>query len=147
MELQYKDTSLGGMYGPAQPVPMSTLPGMTQLIMPLAKSTPITQSSQMPAISDTFPPIRDILEPASNKQARPTYLERQMRQMGSIIKLPSNMPLLEDGMVQTPESLQERILSFCQENKVKRKQEWESHRIALERMKESKEQQQHQPNQ
>ena len=95
----------------------------------------------MPAISDTLPPIRDILEPASNEQVRSTYLERQMRQMGSINRLPSDMPSLEDGMVQRPESLQERIQSFCQENKVKRKQKWESHRIALERMKESKEQQ------
>ena len=113
MELQYKDTSLGGMYGPVQPVHMSTLPGMTQMVTPLAKSTPITQSSQMPAISDTLPPVRDILEPASNEQARSTYLERQMRQMGSINKLPSDMPSLEDGMVQRPESLQERIQSFC----------------------------------
>ena len=64
-----------------------------------------------------------------------------MRQMGSIIKLPSDMPSLEDGMVEGPESLQERIQSVCWENKVKRKQEWESHRMALERMKESKEQQ------
>ena len=62
-----------------------------------------------------------------------------MRQMGSVNRLPPNMPSLEDGIVQRPESLQERIQSFCQENKIKRKQEWESHRIALERMKESKE--------
>ena len=77
---------------------LDTLPGMTQMITPLAKSTPITQSSQMPVISDTLPPVRDILEPASNKQARSAYLERQMRQMDSI-KLPSGMPSLEDGMV------------------------------------------------
>ena len=141
MELQYEDMSFGHMYGPPQPVHMSTLPGMTRMVTPLAKSTSITQSSQMPAISDTLPPIRDILEPASNEQARSTYLDRQMRQMGSINRLPSDMPSLEDGIVQRPESLQERIQSFCQENKVKRKQEWESHRIALERMKESKEQQ------
>ena len=36
-----------------------------------------------------------------------------MRQMGSINKLPSDMPSLEDGVVQRPESLQERIQSFC----------------------------------
>ena len=36
-----------------------------------------------------------------------------MRQMGSINKLPSDMPSLEDGMVQRPESLQERMQSFC----------------------------------
>ena len=71
-----------------------------------------------------------------------------MRQMDSI-KLPSGMPSLKDGMVPRPESLQDRIQdrSFCRENKVKRKQEWESHRIALEKMKESKEQQQCQQNQ
>ena len=63
-----------------------------------------------------------------------------MRQMGSI-RVPYDMPSLEDGIVQRPKSLQERIQSFCRENKVKRKQEWESHRIALERMKESKNQQ------
>ena len=64
-----------------------------------------------------------------------------MREMGSGNRLPPNMPSLEDGLVQRPESLQERIQSFCQENEIKGKQEWESHRIALERMKESKEQQ------
>ena len=41
-----------------------------------------------------------------------------------------------------PDNLQERVQNYCWENKVKRKQEWESHRMALERMKESKEQQQ-----
>ena len=94
----------------------------------------------MPAISDTLPSISNILEPASNEQVRSAYLERQMRQMDSI-KLPSGMPSLEDGMVPRPESLQDRIQSFCQEKKVKRKQEWESHRIPVEKMKESKEQQ------
>ena len=69
-----------------------------------------------------------------------------MRQMDSV-KLPSGMPFLEDGMVPRPVSLQDRIQSFCQEKKVKRKQELESHRVALEKMKESKEQQQHQQSQ
>ena len=41
-----------------------------------------------------------------------------------------------------PDNLQERVQNYCQEDKVKRKQEWESHSMALERMKESKEQQQ-----
>ena len=81
IELQYKDASLDGMYGPVQPMPMSTLPGMTQMVTPLTKTTLITQSSQMPAISNTLPPIRDILEPTSSEQARSTYLERQMRQI------------------------------------------------------------------
>ena len=50
LELQYKDASLDGVYVPMHPVPMSTLLGITQTVTPLAKSTPITQSSQMPAI-------------------------------------------------------------------------------------------------
>ena len=129
MELQYRDASLEGVYVPMQPMSVNTLPGTTHMVTPLAKSTPITQSSQMPAISDTLPPIWDILESASNEQVRSAYLERQMRQMDSI-KLPSGMPSLKDRKVSRPESLQDRIQCFCQENKVKRKQEWESHRIA-----------------
>ena len=140
-EPQYRGISLAGMYGPVQPMHMSTLPGMTQMVTPLAKSTLMTQSSQMSAIPGTLPPVKDILEPTSNEQARSNYLERQMRQRGSITKLPSNMPSLEDGVVQSPASLQERVQNFCWENKDKRKQEWESHRMALERIKESKEQQ------
>ena len=91
-----------------------------------------------------------------------------MRQMSSISRLPSDMPPLEDELVQrpdkqsketmseeeysrirsqqpmgtvVPDSLWERVQNYCWENKVKRKQEWESHRMALERMKGSKEQQ------
>ena len=43
-----------------------------------------------------------------------------------------------------PNNLQERVQHYCWENNVKRKQEWESHRMALERMKESKEEEQQQ---
>ena len=70
----------------------------------------------MPTISDTLPHVRDILEPASNEQVRSAYLERQMKQMDSV-KLPCGMPSLKDGMVLRPESLQDRIQSFCQEKK------------------------------
>ena len=148
---------------------MSTLLGMTQMVTPLAESTPITQSLQMPTIPNRIPPVRDIVELASNEQARAYYLEKQMRQMGSISKLPSNVPPLEDELDQRQDKqnkevvseeeysrirsqqlmgtivhdrLQERVQNYCWENKVRRKQEWESHRIVLERMKESKEQQQ-----
>ena len=112
------------------------------MVTPLAKSTPLIQSSQIRKISPALPHVRDILKPASNEQARSAYLERQMRQMDSV-KLPSGMPFLEDGLVPRPESLQDQIQNFCQERKVIRRQEWESHREALERMKESKEQQCH----
>ena len=66
----------------------------------------------MPTISDTLPPIRDILEPTSNEQVRSAYLERQMRQMDSIM-VSSGMPSLKDGMVSRPESLQDRMQSLC----------------------------------
>ena len=53
----------------------------------LAKSAPVTQSSQTPII----PPgglhtVRDILEPASTEQARVDYLERQIQHMSSITR-------------------------------------------------------------
>ena len=53
----------------------------------------------------------DILEPASNEQARAAYLERQMRDIGSV-RLPSDIPSLEDGVSLGPESLPKRIQIF-----------------------------------
>ena len=137
-ELQYRDASLEGEYVPMHPMSVNTLPGTTQMVIHLAKSTLITQSLQMPTIPYTLPTARDILEPTSTEQITSTYLERQIRQMDSM-KLPSGIPSLKDGMVPRPESLQDRLQNFCHENRVKRKQEWESHRLALEKMKESKE--------
>ena len=54
---QNRGASLVGMYGPVQPIHMSTLPGMTQVVVPLAESTPMTQSSQMPMIPGRIPPV------------------------------------------------------------------------------------------
>ena len=108
------------------------------MVTPIAKSTPMTQASQMPTIPPVLPHVRDILEPSSNKQVRATYLERQMQDMGSV-RLPSDIPSLEDGVSIGPESLSKRIQNYCWEKRDKRKHEWETHRLALERMKESKE--------
>ena len=94
----------------------------------------------MPTISAVSSHVGDILEPASNEQARTTYLERQMKEMDSV-KLPSDLPSLENEILLKPESLLKRIQSFCQQKRDTRKQEWESHRVALEKMKESKEKQ------
>ena len=47
----------------------------------------------------------------------------------------------------THDSLQRRVQEYCQENRVKRKQELESHKMALDRMREHKEQQKQQQNQ
>ena len=90
---QYRDGPLAGMHGPVQPMHMSTLSGTTQMVIPLAKSTPVTQTSQIPImIPDRMPPVRDILEPASNEQATADYLERQMRHMSSISRSSSDIP-------------------------------------------------------
>ena len=170
---QYKNASLAGMYGPTWTTHMSTLSGQTQLVTPLAKSTPVTQSSQTP----TMPPggmhtVKDILEPASNEQARVDYLERQIQQMGSITRPPPDMssnelalqsqdetyrpqstgatPLIENVRVAmgqqqmkvvTHDTLQRQVQEYCQKNKAKRKQEWKSHRTALEELRRHKEQQ------
>ena len=53
------------------------------------------------------------------------------------MRLPLNIPLLEDESC-TSTNLQNRIQVFCQEWKEKRKYKWESIRVALEKMKESK---------
>ena len=93
-----------------------------------------------------------------------------MRHMSSISRLPSDIPPLElatqrqditqesqsreatseeryDGNKDqqqigavTHDSLQKRVQDYCQENRVRRKQEWKSHRMALDRMTEHKEQ-------
>ena len=90
---QYRDTPLVGMSGPAQPMHMSTLLGMTQMFIPLAKSAPVIQSSQVPLIVPyRMPPVGDILEPGPNEQARVDYLERQMKHISSISRLPSDIP-------------------------------------------------------
>ena len=60
--------------------------------------------------------------------------------MGSV-RLPSDMPSLEDGVSIGPESLSKRIQKYCHKGRDKRKHEWETHRLALEGMKESKEKQ------
>ena len=137
---QFGPTSLEDEYTLMQPTYVKTLPGTTSIVTPLAKPTPITQTSHMPTISAVSSHVRDILEPVSNEQARAPYIERQMKEMDSV-KLPSDIPSLEDGVSIGLESLPNRIKSFCQEKRDRRKQEWETHRIALEKMKESKEKQ------
>ena len=67
IEPQYRGASLAGMYGPAQPMHMSTLLGMTQTVTLVAESTPVTQSLQMPTISGRIPPVRGIVEPTPNE--------------------------------------------------------------------------------
>ena len=134
---QFQQTPLEDEYNAMQPTYVSTLPGTTSMVTLIMKSMPVTQASQMPALPIVPSSERDILEPLSSEQARSAYLERQMQGMSSV-KLPLDMPSLED-MSQSSETLPKRIQTFCQECKEKRKHEWESLKVALEKMKESKE--------
>ena len=84
VEPQFRDASLGSKDVPMQPTYANTLPRTNSMVTPLAKTTPLTQTLQIPMISAALPHVRDILEPASNEQVRSTYLERQMRQMDSV---------------------------------------------------------------
>ena len=54
---------------------MNTLPGVTSIDTPIAKSTPVIQASQMPLIPIVSSTVKDILEPFSSEQARAAYLE------------------------------------------------------------------------
>ena len=56
----------------------------------------------------------------------------------SSVKLPLDMPSLENISCEST-NLPQRIHTFCQEWKEKRRHEWESLKVALEKMKESKE--------
>ena len=137
---QFKLTSVEDEYTIMHPTYVNTLPGTTSMVTCIAKSTPMTQASQMATIPVVLPHVRDILEPSLNEQARAAYLERQIWDMSNV-RLPSGMPSLEDGISIGPESLSRRIQNYCQEKKDKRKHEWETHRLTLDGMKESKEKQ------
>ena len=55
----------------------------------------------------------------------------------SSVRLPLNIPSLEDES-HAPTGLSTRIWAFCREWKEKRKHEWESVKVELDEMKESK---------
>ena len=130
---QFQQTPVKDEYKPTY---VNTLPGITDIATPMAKSTPITQALQMPVLTNVPLPERDMVEPVSSKRARATYLERQIQDMSSV-RLPLNIPSLEDEP-HAPTNLPNRIQAFCHEQKEKRKHEWESIRVALDKMKESK---------
>ena len=143
---QFRPTSLEDEHTVMQPTYVNTLPGTTSIDTPIAKSTPVTQASQIPSMPIVSPHVRDILEPSLSKQARAAYLERQMQNMNSV-RVPSSMPSLEDGISIEPESLSRRIHNYCQERKDNRKHEWETHKMTLNGIKEIKEKQYQQQSQ
>ena len=55
----------------------------------------------------------------------------------SSVRLPLNIPSLEDES-HVPTDLSSRIWAFCKDQKEKRKDEWESIKVVLDKMKESK---------
>ena len=128
---QCQHTLVEDKYGPTYE---NTLPGITDIATPIAKSMPVTQAthtSVIPAMSE-----RDIIEPMSSKRARTAHLEWQIQDMSSVW-LPLNIPLMEKESHASTD-LTGRIHAFCKEWKEKRKQEWKSHKILLDVMKESK---------
>ena len=125
---------------------MNTLPGTTSIDTPIAKSTPVTQASQIPPVPIVTSNVKDILEPSSSEQARAAYLERQMHNMNSV-RIPLSMPSLENGTSIEPESLFRRIHDYCEERRDNRKHEWETHKMTLNSIKEKKEKQYQQQSQ
>ena len=58
LEPQFRITaSLGSESTDVQPVYMNTLPGMTSIGIPIAKSTPVTQPGPIPSVSIPTPPV------------------------------------------------------------------------------------------
>ena len=130
---QFQQTLVEDEYKPSY---VNTLPGTTDIDTPIVKSMPVTQASQMPVLPNVPPLERDIFEPMSSEQARSAYLEREIQGMSSM-RLPLNILLLENESYAST-NLPNKIQAFCQERKEKRKYKWESIRVALEKMKESK---------
>ena len=105
---QYQHTSVEDEY---EPVYENTLPGITNIATPIAKSTPVTQASHIP-VTKTIPE-RDIVKPMSSERARAAYLEGQIQDMGSVW-LPLNVPLMEEES-HASSDLTRRINIFCKE--------------------------------
>ena len=62
-----------------RPVYENALPGITSIATPMAKSTPVTQASQTPVLTNIPLPERDRVEPVSSERARTAYLEWKFR--------------------------------------------------------------------
>ena len=76
---QYQHTSVEDEY---EPVYENTVPGITNKVTPIAKSTPVTQASHIPVTQSIQE--RDIVEPMSSERARAAYLESQIQDMSSV---------------------------------------------------------------
>ena len=105
---QYQHTLVEHGYEPAYE---NTLPGITHIATPVAKSTPVTQASHIPVTKTILE--RDIVKPMSSERARAAYLEIQIQDMSSVWL---NIPLMEEGSHASTE-LTRRINTFCKNEK------------------------------
>ena len=69
---QFQQTPVEDEYRPTYE---NTLPGITDIATPMAKSTPVTQASQTPVLLHVPLPERDVVEPMSSERERTAYLE------------------------------------------------------------------------
>ena len=70
--LNFQQTPVEDEYRPTYE---NTLPGITDIATPMAKSTPVTQALQTPVLTNIPLPERDMVEPISSERARTTFLE------------------------------------------------------------------------
>ena len=105
---QYQQTLVEDEYRPTYE---NTLPRITNIATLVAKSTPVTQASQIPVIP--IVPERDIVKPVSSERARTAYLEQQIQYLSSV-RLPLNIPSMEEESC-APTDLSGRIYAFCRE--------------------------------
>ena len=105
---QYQHTSVEDEYASAY---KNTLPGITNLPTPIAKSTPVTYASHVPMSKPSTE--RDIVQPMYSEEARAAYLENQMKNMSGV-RLPLNIPSMEEES-HTSTDLARRINTFCKE--------------------------------
>ena len=69
---QFQQTPVEDEYRPTYE---NTLPGITNIATHMAKSTPVTQASQTPVLTNVLLHERDVVEPVSSERVRTTYLE------------------------------------------------------------------------
>ena len=100
---QYQHAIVETEYAPTYE---NTLPEITNLPTPIAKSTLVTQASSIPVTKTSTE--KDIVCPISSEKARATYLENRMKYMDSML-LPLEVPSMEVT------DITRRINSFCKE--------------------------------
>ena len=103
---QYQHTSMETEYPQTYE---NTLLGITNMSIPIAQSTPVTQASLIPVVGTTAG--RDIVQPTSSEGARAKYLEGQMKGMGGVKQPMKSLSLEEESLPSM--DLSRRIDLFC----------------------------------